>query len=145
MPKKKPEIKTSIIPNLLIGMGILLIPIGICFGIVDDLMSHYQIPPEFCTKDDEVYQIIVAHAEQWMKQFGDNPSEFVTRFSTSSGKQYVVNAMRRLPQFFVQVREEIDEPFGLFGYAYGTTDFLDHRYGVRQLDQHIYCYQFKNL
>jgi hypothetical protein len=145
MPKKQIQRNAPITPSLLVWIGILLIPIEICVGIVDDFMNYYRLPPQFCTKEDEIYQVIAANAEQWMKHFSDNPSEFVSRFSTIDGKQYVVNAMRRSPQFYVQVREEIDEPFGLFGYAYGTTDFLDHRYSVRQLDEHIYCYQFKNL
>ena len=145
MSKKQPQTNTPVIPNLLIGIGIRLIPLGICLGVVDNFMSYYRIPPQFCTKADEIYQIISSNAEKWMSQFNDHPSEFVLRFSDSDGKQYVVNAMRSSPQFFVQIREEINEPFGLFGYAYGTTDFLDRRYSVRQLDEHNYCYQFKNL
>jgi hypothetical protein len=122
----------------------LLIPVGLCFGIVDNFISYNRPPPEFCTKEDEVYQLIVAHADDWVTYFHDSHPEFsVVNFSTSDGTGYVAipNWYGANLQFYVQIRRIRDEPYGLSGYAFNGISFLDHRYMIRQLDHHIYCYE----
>ena len=139
MAKKRTQTRPQLIPDLLIGIGILLIPVGICTGVIADFIAYNQPPPEFCTKEDEVYPLISENSDDWMSYFHDQVTFSVVNFSTSNGTVYVAIPIRNV--FYVQIRRQRDEPYGLVGYAYISTNFLDHRYKVRQLDEQIYCYE----
>lgn len=137
---------TEFIPRLFIVIGILVLPLAICTSLWESFSTYNNMPAEFCTLDDEVYQKIATNSEQWAEYFYDNPSIPTIRFSVSTNQEYIANASHWYPrdsnpQFYVQIKEAINEPFGLAGYIYNRTDILDHRYSVHLLSENIYCYQ----
>lgn len=110
------------------------------------LAQHYSLPIAFCTREDEVYQMIETHYQEWIEYFQTSRTPVLV-FSTQSGEKYTVNASRWFgranapPEFFIQVRDEIQEPFGYAGYVYNNRFLLDRRYTVEHVGGDIYCYR----
>jgi hypothetical protein len=132
----------------LIVISIFIVLILVCAGIFYFAIFRRVSPPKFCTSEDEIFQMIEAQKDKWIEQFRKSNGYPVLRFTTSDGHEHVVNADRwnmtsESPQFYVQVVEERNEPYGSYGYLYQATDILDHRYKITPMTDGIYCYQFR--
>src|SRR5215213_8318201 len=53
------------------------------------LTSYRDLSPKFCTLEDETYQTIASHVNEWMEQ--RNKSNDYPIFYLSSGEKFIVN------------------------------------------------------
>jgi hypothetical protein len=110
------------------------------------LISNISPGDEFCTIDDEVYQAISLHAEEWLRKM--EAEEFVNLIiSVPSGKKYSVS-ITSYPiyrEFLIVLKHGWNERLGFWGYLYssiGEPDLTD-KYVLRHLEGGVYCYQRK--
>jgi hypothetical protein len=120
---------------------ILVVP---SYLLITALTAYQTLPPKFCTTDDEIYKSIVSNEDTWIEQYRETSK--YPLLTLPNGTDYTVNFGRwdvtaQTPRFFVIVVDERNEPFGRAGYMYDGVDILDHRYQIRHLGEHIYCYK----
>lgn len=101
---------------------------------------------DFCTTQDEVYQIIQAEHVTWLDLLSDTSR--TVDFTTAQGEKYIAYRAWNIPgisTFIVQTEPARQEPYGARGYIYAPTkdSTLDSRYYVQHLGNNIYCYTFK--
>jgi hypothetical protein len=110
----------------------------------------------FCTKDDELYQVIVEHADEWLTYFS------TTHTSLASGRQYrnILISNRSysvlpdysvtkdgLPILYISTLPNWPAtPLGSRGYLYVSSErlipeFWAQGYTISQLDSLIFCYR----
>ena len=118
-------------------------------------MAYQYRQANFCTLNDEVYQAIVAHHEEWGEYY--RPLIVSTGFASPhlvinvpSGKSYTVNADlwakgSDAPIFYLVTETVWQENFGNNGYFYSpeSPPHLDSRYHIEAISDDIYCYRFK--
>lgn len=110
---------------------------------------------DFCTKSDEVYQMIDANAEKWVAEFrvrAENPNILGARnliITLPSGKETRVTAelwdiWNKDAQPIIAIIKQgyLNDRLGITGYIYAAEDNPPElaKITLKKLSPHIYCY-----
>ena len=124
----------------------------ICARISFEFINGFRPDYEFCTLDDELYQALNNNAKEWLQTFHERKRSENTKwrsfvFSTSPGRSYSIQVYDdfTVSKLFVVVKSSWNDPLGLKGYIYSSTDApaLGDEYYVKHLENGIYCYERK--
>jgi hypothetical protein len=123
-----------------------------CAQLVWALDKTFDPPPEFCTHEDEIYQAILLHGQEWIEGFRSrDPMELRSGsmlVSMPSGKNKSVIAAwdwedkNEAPQLRIIVdtfRDILQE------YIYSPNQIVERSYGeLIYLDNGVYCFDHRH-
>lgn len=131
---------------------VVLVVVGLLVIIAVIYMNNRFAREKFCVLDDELYQAINDHIDEWKASMraayvAGEPFWKVLTFSVPSGNTYTLQELTEgaYTQLLVVKEDSWNERLGFRGYIYsliGDPDLTD-KYTVTHLSENIYCYQRK--
>ncbi|MBZ0300507.1 MAG: hypothetical protein K8J31_12230 [Anaerolineae bacterium] len=142
--KRNPHRRLNMLIGLLLYFGFWLACCGGCSFLLTNFLSGPDWPEDFCTVEDNLYELLAARGKQWADDLAEHSGEFTnSQMSVDIGKRRLWLYGEGDIGFYVRVVYAPRFALGKAGYFYARTGelpVLGPKDELTHLGGSVYCY-----